>query len=44
METKKENQFARGIGYYVVAFLFQVLVAADCLQFCLILRDRVDPG
>ena len=37
MGTEKENRSIGGAGYYVLAFLFQVLVAAGRLHFCLVL-------
>ena len=44
VETEEENLFAGGTGYYVFAFLFQVLVATSRPRFYLILWDRAVGG
>ena len=44
MGTEEENRCAGGAGYYVLAFLFRVLVAADRPRFRLVLWDRVVGG
>ena len=42
--TEEENRSEGGAGYYVIAFLFRVLVAAGRLRFRLVLQDQTIRG
>ena len=42
--TEEENRSTGGAGYYILAFLFQRLVATGRPCFCLILWDRAVGG